>query len=244
MPYDHRHSVANNTVEDVSTLAMLHALNEHACDKRCTVGSGGASVGYLAHGTATDYMYERLHIPIAMTWEIFGDLKADSRDCFRMFNPLTRDAYQETVTRWSNAVLRTVLLAAQHPALRHLAQQAEPRSDAGISSSDTREGTVRHAAADEMHWQPHDSMHELSLRDVNQVGGRGGVHTTGITQHGVRQMLPREMYRPGRNLMWAIGLFGVTVVLWCAARRFMTSARTRKRIGEAVGASGGSDRHD
>ena len=43
--------------------------------KECVVGSGGKSVGYLAHGTATDSMFERMRVPMAYTWEIFGDLK-------------------------------------------------------------------------------------------------------------------------------------------------------------------------
>lgn len=48
------------------------------------------SAGYLAHGTATDYMYEKLKVPLSFTWEIYGDSKADFHDCFRMFNPLKR----------------------------------------------------------------------------------------------------------------------------------------------------------
>lgn len=28
---------------------------------------------YLAHGTATDYMFEELHVPLPFTWEIYGD---------------------------------------------------------------------------------------------------------------------------------------------------------------------------
>lgn len=44
---------------------------------------------YLAHGTATDYMFEVLKVPMPYTWEIYGDFAADFHDCFRMFNPLT-----------------------------------------------------------------------------------------------------------------------------------------------------------
>lgn len=33
---------------------------------------------YLAHGTATDYMYEELHVPMPFTWEIYGDEGAES----------------------------------------------------------------------------------------------------------------------------------------------------------------------
>lgn len=31
---------------------------------------------YLAHGTATDYMYGQLHVPVALTWEVYGDASA------------------------------------------------------------------------------------------------------------------------------------------------------------------------
>lgn len=51
--------------------------------------------GYLAHGTATDYMYEELKVPLSFTWEIFGDLTAHYNDCFRMFNPLTPEHLQQ-----------------------------------------------------------------------------------------------------------------------------------------------------
>lgn len=50
---------------------------------------------YLAHGTATDYMYDVLHVPLAMTWEIYGDMKAHFNDCFRMFNPLGQKDYKQ-----------------------------------------------------------------------------------------------------------------------------------------------------
>lgn len=53
------------------------------------------SAGYLAHGTATDYMYEVAKVPLAFTWEIYGDLSAHYNDCFRMFNPLSPDHLQQ-----------------------------------------------------------------------------------------------------------------------------------------------------
>ncbi len=30
---------------------------------------------YLAHGTATDYMYSKLGVPVSLTWEVYGDTK-------------------------------------------------------------------------------------------------------------------------------------------------------------------------
>ena len=55
--------------------------------------------GYLAHGTATDYMYERLKVPLSFTWEIYGDADAHFDDCFRMFNPVTRGAFDQVGPR-------------------------------------------------------------------------------------------------------------------------------------------------
>ena len=43
---------------------------------------------YLAHGTATDYMFEELHIPLSFTWEIYGDevtLSLVVRECTQSF---------------------------------------------------------------------------------------------------------------------------------------------------------------
>ena len=59
------------------------------------VGVWGNNIGYLAHGTATDYMYERLKVPLSFTWEIYGDADAHFYDCFRMFNPVTREAFDQ-----------------------------------------------------------------------------------------------------------------------------------------------------
>lgn len=60
--------------------------------------------GYLAHGTATDYMFDRLKVPLSLTWEIYGDTEAHFNDCFRMFNPTTREKFDE-VGRFLSHVL-------------------------------------------------------------------------------------------------------------------------------------------
>ena len=75
-------------------MRILNALNTAHCRGKCAVGSGGKSVGYLAHGTATDYIFEVMKVPIVFTWEIYGDMKAHVNDCFRMFNPVTPQRYQ------------------------------------------------------------------------------------------------------------------------------------------------------
>lgn len=58
--------------------------------------------GYLAHGTATDYMFERLNVPLSFTWEIYGDSKADFNDCFRMFNPVTPEGFEQVLHAYSD----------------------------------------------------------------------------------------------------------------------------------------------
>ena len=78
-------------------MSMLRKLNAAHCGGRCAVGSGGKSVGYLAHGTATDYIYQELKVPIVFTWEIYGDQRAHVNDCFRMFNPVSKEGYEASL---------------------------------------------------------------------------------------------------------------------------------------------------
>jgi hypothetical protein len=49
---------------------------------------------YLAHGTATDWMWQEMRVPAAFTWEIYGDADAGYHDCFRMFNPVSYETFQ------------------------------------------------------------------------------------------------------------------------------------------------------
>lgn len=77
-------------------------------------------MGYLAHGTATDFMYETLHVPLPFTWEIFGDEHAPYDDCFRMFNPLTKGQVDAVVEQWVTAVFMLLELIPQHPAIPRL----------------------------------------------------------------------------------------------------------------------------
>jgi hypothetical protein len=45
-------------------------------------------------------MYERLKVPLSFTWEIYGDAAAHFDDCFRMFNPVTREAFDQARLFW------------------------------------------------------------------------------------------------------------------------------------------------
>ncbi|XAR64257.1 Carboxypeptidase U [Bertholletia excelsa] len=102
MPYDHK----NRTPDGLPSRRMkmmLDELNHLHCGNRCSVGSGGGSVGYLAHGTATDYMYDIARVPMAFTFEIYGDTTASSKDCFKMFNPIDLNTFNRVLNGWSSA---------------------------------------------------------------------------------------------------------------------------------------------
>ncbi|KAG6522758.1 hypothetical protein ZIOFF_019910 [Zingiber officinale] len=48
---------------------------------------------YLAHGTTTEYMYDAIKVPMAFTFEIYGDPEASSKDSFKMFNPIDKHVF-------------------------------------------------------------------------------------------------------------------------------------------------------
>ncbi|XP_030548743.1 carboxypeptidase A6 [Rhodamnia argentea] len=102
MPYDHKNTTPLGLPSTQMTL-LLKELNVLHCQKRCMIGSGGGSVGYLAHGTATDYMYDVVRVPMAFTFEIYGDGAASPRDCFKMFNPTDVRTYNRVLSDWSAA---------------------------------------------------------------------------------------------------------------------------------------------
>ncbi|XP_027905014.1 carboxypeptidase A6 [Vigna unguiculata] len=100
MPYDHK----NTTLDGLPLKRMksfLEEVSHHHCQGRCMIGSGGGSVGYFAHGTATDFMYDVVGVPMAFTFEIYGDGTASSKDCFKMFNPIDPATYNRVLSDWS-----------------------------------------------------------------------------------------------------------------------------------------------
>lgn len=142
MPYDHRAEVPEGP-GPTAALAILQELNRTACGGRCAVGSGGKAVGYLAHGTATDYMYEVLHVPMPFTWEIYGDEGAPYSECFRMFNPSGAEEVRAVVDAWAAAFLRLVLLLPTHPDVARdvpamvAAGQQLPAEEAAAAANET-----------------------------------------------------------------------------------------------------------
>ncbi|XP_020583437.1 mast cell carboxypeptidase A isoform X2 [Phalaenopsis equestris] len=104
MPYDHKNATPDGFTSQLMK-SMLKGLNHHHFQDRCLVGSGGGSVGYLAHGTTTDYMYEIAKVPFSFTFEIYGDPSASSKDCFKMFNPVDAATFQRVIKEWCGAFL-------------------------------------------------------------------------------------------------------------------------------------------
>ncbi|GIL82500.1 hypothetical protein Vretimale_11936, partial [Volvox reticuliferus] len=115
-PWDHVPEIAAEARPSVDILQRIFI--DIMTNTTCVVGSGGKTVGYLAHGTATDYMFKILQVPMAYTWEIYGDFKAHFDDCFRMFNPVDEEGFKEVLQRWLRAIMRLVELMPGHPALK------------------------------------------------------------------------------------------------------------------------------
>lgn len=144
MPFDHQPHIPEDEASQ-HTLKVLERLNDGPCNGRCAVGSGGQQVGYLAHGTATDYVYLKGNASIAMTWEIYGDMSADYMDCFKAFNPTTEQAFHGLLHTWSNAIFELMLVIRDHPDFAHLGllqNSSSSASDEGFSSSVKDEGSL------------------------------------------------------------------------------------------------------
>lgn len=126
MPYDHKNRTPDGLPSQRMRL-LLEELNNVHCHKRCMIGSGGGSVGYLAHGTATDYMYDVVRVPMSFTFEIYGDNTATLKDCFKMFNPVDHTTFKRVLNDWSAAFF-TIFKLGPH--------QIDVHSKAAVSSMD------------------------------------------------------------------------------------------------------------
>uniref|UniRef100_A0A2N9G5H3 Peptidase M14 domain-containing protein n=1 Tax=Fagus sylvatica TaxID=28930 RepID=A0A2N9G5H3_FAGSY len=138
MPYDHK----NTTPDGLSSHQMkllLEEVNHLHCQKRCMIGSGGGSVGYLAHGTATDYMYDIVRVPMAFTFEIYGDGEASSKDCFKMFNPTDLTTFNRVINDWSAAFFTIFKLGPQQLGVVH-SKVPVSNLDKGVSIDEYLDG--------------------------------------------------------------------------------------------------------
>ena len=135
-------------------------------------------MGYLAHGTATDYMYDTAGVPMSFTWEIFGDLNAAFADCFKMFNPVDRATVEATISNWASAVVTLVELLPNHPDIA--AMNFEPVIKVpGTASNQTALTTPRMTSESE---QP-DPAVSAGAEDKTQDHAVHGGRNDAVLQH-------------------------------------------------------------
>ncbi|KAE8731424.1 putative HXXXD-type acyl-transferase family protein [Hibiscus syriacus] len=137
MPYDHKNRTPDGLPSQQVRL-LLEELNNVHCHKRCMIGSGGGSVGYLAHGTATDYMYDVVRVPMSFTFEIYGDSTASTKDCFKMFNPVYHTTFKRVLNVWAAAFF-TIFKPGQHQ-IDVQSKAAVPKVDKWVSIDDYFDG--------------------------------------------------------------------------------------------------------
>uniref|UniRef100_A0ACD5V715 Uncharacterized protein n=1 Tax=Avena sativa TaxID=4498 RepID=A0ACD5V715_AVESA len=104
MPYDHKNTTPDGAPSQLMR-SLLENLNRRHFQDSCLVGSGGGAVGYLAHGTTTDYLFDVAKVPMPFTFEIYGDEKASTDDCFKMFNPVDKTTFDRVINKWCMAFL-------------------------------------------------------------------------------------------------------------------------------------------
>ncbi|KAL3638950.1 hypothetical protein CASFOL_016857 [Castilleja foliolosa] len=142
MPYDHKNTTPPGIPSQIMK-SVLEELNHFHLNDQCLIGSGGGSVGYLAHGTATDYMFDVARVPMAYTFEIYGDPKASSRDCFKMFNPIDITSFNRVLNDWSAAFLKMFSIGVQQMDGLHTKAIASS-FDSWVSIDDYLNGYLMH----------------------------------------------------------------------------------------------------
>ena len=188
LPYDHKNEVPEGAAA-AATLAILEGLNRKMCKGVCAVGPGGKTVGYLAHGTATDYMHDELKIGLVMTWEVYGDDNAEFHDCFRMFNPLTAPKYEKVVSQWTAAVFELVAALPGHPAVQFGGGETDQKSEQDEVVVVVKKGVVLgRKGIGEQTIEEVQLMGKRSRTSREEYGGgqgiSGGAGTPGVTSPG------------------------------------------------------------
>eukprot|EP00916_Digyalum_oweni_P022909 GHVL01037981.1.p1 GENE.GHVL01037981.1~~GHVL01037981.1.p1 ORF type:complete len:350 (+),score=50.58 GHVL01037981.1:126-1175(+) len=133
MPWAYKAEKAHKNQK--SMLQILSTLNDSYC--KCSFGAAGEKVGYNSYGTCIDYVYEKLEVPYAFAFEIYGkpdenknekskkvtkkkeflvpdnEAKNEQFKCFGFFNPSTDEEYKSVISNWTSAYLKLVDLVDQ-----------------------------------------------------------------------------------------------------------------------------------
>ena len=80
---------------------MYERVNSYHCS--CKVGAAGKIAGYVVYGGSMDWMYAARNVSYSLTYEVYGDETANNGDCYRTFNPQTRDDLQDTCYRFATS---------------------------------------------------------------------------------------------------------------------------------------------
>ena len=153
---------------------------------------------YFAHGTATDFMHDELHVALAMTWEVYGDAAAAFEDCFRMFNPLTQGAYEAIVEQWTATIFALVAALPGHPSLPgmkvekaaevRVGVETEERRNADAASSDAAGALGRKGGIGQQHinGDAEQQQQRVVQRHESSAGGGGAAAVSGGSGGGAR----------------------------------------------------------
>jgi len=223
-PYDHKNEEPVGEYPEFAR-KIGEDINRMHCGKRCVTGSGGKGVGYLAHGTVTDYAFDVVKVPAAFTWEIYGDTQAHFDDCFAMFNPVTKKKHDEVVESWAGAGLSLAHLMRAHPAVGERKEAGGGSSRAALNDAGKEEEAEESVASsssspDPMRLRASENQHHQSLRGVGQLRASGrlrGSNKINRKGHARSQMFgARDQDIDTWKYLLIISIF---TVLYCIARR-------------------------
>lgn len=84
-------------------LRVSEGITASHCAK-CDTGNLWNVTGKTKCGTAADYLYGTANVPFVHTWHVYNAPQAPKGDCFRRYNPTTKEGYERVVNNWAQAV--------------------------------------------------------------------------------------------------------------------------------------------
>nr|XP_043614117.1 uncharacterized protein LOC122586078 [Erigeron canadensis] len=83
-------------------------------------------------------MFDVARVPMTFTFEIYGDEKASSNDCFKMFNPVDTPTFNRVLNGWSAALFDMFEMGAHQ--MNFLQEKTPFNVDNLISADDYLKG--------------------------------------------------------------------------------------------------------
>jgi len=102
--WDHKAELIPNKEE---IMRLLQHVNHRYC--RCRIGGAGAIGGYPVYGGSMDYMYTKINTTYSITIEVHGgEPGVHPSDCFRYFNPDTKERLEQVKHEWTQAAIDAI----------------------------------------------------------------------------------------------------------------------------------------